>query len=265
MFSSAVCAFSSGANRVASMNKRRALTDEEKAEAGRLKAIYERRKSEARSRGESLTQEAVGSKCGWESPQSAVNQYLNGRVPLNLEALLRFSEALQFRPNEVSPRLVSGFESLSNEPVGMASNVSGDPIKIKSGLVPVVGKAQLGMNGFFEEMGYPPGGGDGYLHTYSSDPDAYALRVVGSSMEPRIRSGEFVVVEPHGCYVSGDEVMVKTVDGQSMIKVFMYHRDGEVRLLSVNDAHQPVTLQEESITHIHPVAAIVKASRLVEL
>lgn len=247
------------------MNKRRALTDEEKAEAGRLKAIYERRKSEARSRGESLTQEAVGSKCGWESPQSAVNQYLNGRVPLNLEALLRFSSALQFRPEEVSARLIQGVDVLSSAPARMESNVAGDPIKIKSGLVPVVGKAQLGMNGFFEEMGYPPGGGDGYLHIYSSDPDAYALRVVGSSMEPRIRSGEFVVIEPGGAYIAGDEVMVKTADGQSMIKVFMYHRDGEVRLLSVNDAHQPVTLQEESITHIHPVAAIVKASRLVEL
>lgn len=145
------------------------------------------------------------------------------------------------------------------------SNVEGGPIKLKTGLVPVVGKAKLGLDGFFEEMGYPPGGGDGYLKIYSDDPDAYALRVVGSSMEPRIRSGEFVLVEPGNGYVAGDEVLVKTTDGQSMIKVFMYHRDGEVRLLSVNDAHPPLTVPEASITKIHPVGAIVKASRLVEL
>lgn len=145
------------------------------------------------------------------------------------------------------------------------SNVEGGPIKLKTGLVPVVGKAKLGLDGFFEEMGYPPGGGDGYLKIYSDDPDAYALRVVGSSMEPRIRSGEFVLVEPGNGYVAGDEVLIKTTDGQSMIKVFMYHRDGEVRLLSVNDAHPPLTVPEASITKIHPVGAIVKASRLVEL
>ena len=145
------------------------------------------------------------------------------------------------------------------------SNVEGGPIKLKTGLVPVVGKAKLGVDGFFEEMGYPPGGGDGYLKIYSDDPDAYALRLVGSSMEPRIRSGEFVMVEPNHSYIAGDEVLVKTDDGQAMIKVFMYHRDGEVRLLSVNDAHPPLTLPEASITHMHPVGAIVKASRLVEL
>lgn len=148
---------------------------------------------------------------------------------------------------------------------GMESNVEGGPIKIKTGLVPVVGKAKLGVDGFFEEMGYPPGGGDGYLKIFSDDPDAYALRVVGNSMEPRIRSGEFVMIEPSHSYIAGDEVLVKTEDGQSMIKVFMYRRDGEVRLLSVNDAHPPLTLAEDSITKMHPVGAIVKASRLVEL
>lgn len=264
-FSPAVCDGISAANKVVAMKKRRDLTAEEKAEAGRLKAVYEARKREARSRGESLTQESVGAMCGWESPQSAVNQYLNGRVPLNLDALLRFSAALVFAPAEVSPRLASGLDALPRAPSEHDVNIHGDPIKIKQGLVPVVGRAQLGVNGYFEEMGYPPGGGDGYLKIYSDDPDAYALRLAGSSMEPRIRSGEFVVIEPGNGYVAGDEVLVRTADGQSMIKVFMYHRDGEVRLLSVNDAHPPLTLAETEITHMHPVGAIVKASRLVEL
>ena len=170
------------------------------------------------------------------------------------------------RLQEIAAALgVSAGYLMGEEALGSHNNVEGGPIKLKTGLVPVVGKAKLGLDGFFEEMGYPPGGGDGYLRIYSDDPDAYALRVVGSSMEPRIRSGEFVLVEPSNGYVAGDEVLVKTTDGQSMIKVFMYHRDGEVRLLSVNDAHPPLTLPEASITKLHPVGAIVKASRLVEL
>lgn len=150
-------------------------------------------------------------------------------------------------------------------PAVIDSNTDGVTLQIKSGLVPVKGKAMLGDDGYFDEMDYPPGAGDGYLQFYSDDPDAYALRVVGSSMEPRIRSGEFVTIEPNQTYMAGDEVLVRTQDGRAMIKVFMYHRDGEIRLLSINDAHPPLSIPETTVTLIHPVSAIVKPSRLVEL
>lgn len=146
-----------------------------------------------------------------------------------------------------------------------ASNVEGIPAAIKDGMVPVVGMAQLGSNGYFEALDYPVGHGDGYVRIFSDDPNAYALKVIGDSMEPRIRSGEFVLIEPNKTFMAGDEVLVKTMDGQSMIKVFMYRRDGEVRLLSVNDSHPPITLLDEAIDKIHPVGAILKSSRFVEL
>lgn len=145
------------------------------------------------------------------------------------------------------------------------SNVEGEAAAVKDGIVPVVGMAQLGTNGYFEALDFPVGHGDGYIQIYSGDPNAYALKVVGDSMQPRIRSGEFVLIEPNRGFVSGDEVLVKTVDGRSMIKVFMYRRDGEYRLLSVNDAHPPTTLQEAEIEIIHPVGAILKGSRYIEL
>ncbi|KRW62357.1 LexA family transcriptional regulator [Pseudomonas sp. TTU2014-080ASC] len=144
-------------------------------------------------------------------------------------------------------------------------NVEGEPVPIKEGIVPVVGMAQLGSNGYFEALDFPVGHGDGYVQIYSNDPNAYALKVVGDSMEPRIRSGEYVLIEPNKGYVAGDEVLVKTLDGQSMIKVFMYCRDGEVRLLSVNEAHAPITMLLSQIDRIHVVGAIVKASRYVSI
>lgn len=146
-----------------------------------------------------------------------------------------------------------------------SSNVEGNPARVKDGLVPVVGMAQLGTNGYFEALDFPVGHGDGYVRIYSDDPNAYALKVVGDSMEPRIRSGEYVLIEPNRGYLSGDEVLVRTVDGQSMIKVFMFCRDGQVRLLSVNDAHSPLTMPEAAIEKIHPVGAILKASRFVDM
>jgi phage repressor protein C with HTH and peptisase S24 domain len=144
--------------------------------------------------------------------------------------------------------------------------VSGGVVPLKEGVVPVVGMAKLGMNGYFEAIDYPAGHGDGHVLISSSDPDAYALKVVGDSMEPRIRSGEYVLIEPGKCYMAGDEVLVQFQDGiaiQTMIKVFMYERDGACRFISVNDSHQPITIDMKSILKIHPVGAIIKASRYI--
>ncbi|WP_052659182.1 S24 family peptidase [Pseudomonas sp. LFM046] len=69
-------------------------------EAARLSAIYTARKADDKS----LSQLRVAHECGW-STQSAVSQYLRGTIPLNLEALIKLSKALQFSPAEVSPRL----------------------------------------------------------------------------------------------------------------------------------------------------------------
>lgn len=136
-------------------------------------------------------------------------------------------------------------------------------LKVAVGQVPVVGKAKLGMDGYFEEMNYPPGHGDGFLLIGSTDPNAYGLQVEGNSMHPRIKHREYVVIEPNHPYVSGDEVLVKTVSGSSMIKEFSYFRDGMYRFDSVNPSEKPIFLMPEEIELIHYVGGIVKSSRFV--
>lgn len=105
--SSAVCCGSSAANILHHMKTRRPLTPEEIAESQRLKAIYEQKKAAAKAAGRSLTQADVADACGW-SGQSAFSQYATGKVPLNVEALLKLSKALGFAPGEVSTRLMKG-------------------------------------------------------------------------------------------------------------------------------------------------------------
>lgn len=135
---------------------------------------------------------------------------------------------------------------------------------VRSGLrIPVVGGARLGDNGHFVELEYPAGHGDGYIDIPSSDPNAYALRCEGDSMSPRIKHGEFVIVEPGHAVVAGDEVVVKASDGRVMVKTFLYRRDGRVHLDSVNEAHPRVAIDEAQIDALHYVGAIAKASRWV--
>jgi phage repressor protein C with HTH and peptisase S24 domain len=112
--SSAICLSISSANTLVRMKIRRPLTPEEVAESARLKAIYEQRKSAAKAAGRSLTQADVAEACGW-SGQSAFSQYATGKVPLNVEALLKLAKALNFDASEVSSRLLSTVASVQQE------------------------------------------------------------------------------------------------------------------------------------------------------
>lgn len=140
---------------------------------------------------------------------------------------------------------------------GMLSEPAPEPYR----KIPVVGTAQLGEDGFHLEMGFPVGHGDGFVSYASRDPNAYALRVKGDSMRPRIKPGEFVLVEPNQPPQAGEEVLVRTKDGRVMVKVLDFHRDGIVQLSSINEQHRPITLEETDIELLHFVAAIVKAIR----
>lgn len=126
--------------------------------------------------------------------------------------------------------------------------------------VPVLGMAQLGDNGFWSEIEYPVGHGDGFVDVPTKDKDAYALRCIGDSMRPRIKDREFVVVEPNHAIEPGDEVLVKAKDGRVMVKEFLYQRAGRTHLISVNEAHGTLALKDEDIEKMHYVGWIAKPS-----
>lgn len=96
----------------------------------------------------------------------------------------------------------------------------------------------------------------------SRDRNAYALRCVGDSMSPRIKHGEFVIVEPNHTIVAGDEVLVRTEDGRSMIKVFLYERDDRIHLDSINNGYGQMTIDKNQIIKFHYVAGIAKQALL---
>lgn len=124
--------------------------------------------------------------------------------------------------------------------------------------IPVVGTTQLGDDGYWAELEYPAGHGDGYIDWPTRDANAYALRCRGDSMKPRIKSGEFVIIEPNRTPISGDEVLIKATDGRVMVKELLYQRDGATHLLSVNESHGKLVLRMDEISLMHYVAGIAK-------
>ena len=125
--------------------------------------------------------------------------------------------------------------------------------------VPIVGHAIASPtnDGYFDDMGLPPGASDGFLNWPTADHSAYALRVRGDSMQPRIRPGEIIIIEPSHAIAAGDDVLVKCADGRKMVKQLLFRRRGEVTLGSINAAHQQVTLLDSEVEAMHYIAAIV--------
>lgn len=101
--------------------------------------------------------------------------------------------------------------------------------------VPVIGFAQAGTAGYFDDAGYPTGGGwDEIRFPELGDPHAYALEVAGDSMEPVYRDGDRLIVSPGGNVRKGDRVVVKTRDGEVMVKELARQTANRVELHSLN-------------------------------
>ncbi|KJK19079.1 LexA family transcriptional regulator [Pseudomonas sp. 2(2015)] len=109
------------------------LSAEQLDDARRLHDIYKLRVKESRADPEKpiLTQTEVGERCEWKSPQSTVSQYMTGKVALNLEALVKLSQALDFEPYEVSPTLAAGIRRTTAS-VDHTVEAANSPIPVQS-------------------------------------------------------------------------------------------------------------------------------------
>jgi hypothetical protein len=122
----------------------------------------------------------------------------------------------------------------------------------------IVGTAQLGPEGFWDALTVA----DGWLDVPTTDPDAYSLRVKGDSMAPAIRSGWVVWCEPNHQLIPGEYVMVRCVDGQSMVKELLFENAEEVSLAAINDNFGRMTIPRSDIEQIHYVGGIVPPSKI---
>ncbi|MGL9719953.1 S24 family peptidase [Symbiopectobacterium sp.] len=205
--------------------------------------------AKAKMKEKGLSQERLGEMLG--KTQGAIAHWLNGRREPSIEDIAKIMEILNIRELSLhSDATVQETKPDKIEFVGM----------LKEGSVPVHGEAVMGVDGEFDMQENLAG----YLQIFSPDPRAFSVRVKGDSMFPRITSGEFVVVEPGSAVCAGDDVFVRTTAGRNMIKRLGYHREGSYQLLSVNQQHPPLTIDEKDIDIIYFVAAIVKSSRYVE-
>lgn len=114
--------------------------------------------------------------------------------------------------------------------------------------VPLLGMAQAGQDGFFDDAGLPAG--DGWDQTELPRPgdSLLSLRIVGDSMAPLYREGDRLIVDREATEVrKGDRVVIRTRGGETLAKEVSVLTADVVTLASVNPTYPPRTVARPDI------------------
>ncbi len=139
--------------------------------------------------------------------------------------------------------LVSGMPALSRGGRGTVSR-----------RIPLIGLAQAGGEGYFDDGGYPVGGGwDEISVPEVGDPNAYALEISGDSMDPVYRDGDVVIVSPAAPVRRGDRVVIRSQKGEVMAKELLRQSARRVELRSLNPLHPNYSFDLPELTWMHRI------------
>ncbi len=145
---------------------------------------------------------------------------------------------------EAFTSLVSGARALS----------SSAAVRNSARRIPLIGFAQAGSDGFFDDGGYPVGGGwDEVTLPEIGDSNAYALEISGDSMEPVFRDGDMVIVSPAAPIRRGDRVVVRTLRGEVMAKQLARRSARRIDLRSLNPAHENYSFDLAEVAWMHRI------------
>jgi phage repressor protein C with HTH and peptisase S24 domain len=141
----------------------------------------------------------------------------------------------------------------------MALVANGSRRGIRPRTIPLIGFAQAGAGGFFDNDGLPTGDGwDEVAFPDIGDDHVYALEITGESMAPLYRDGDTIIVSPNAPVRRGDRVVVRTLEGEVMAKELKRKTLKTVELASLNPDHPDRVL---NLTDVAFIARVIWASQ----
>ncbi|MBE0535653.1 MAG: helix-turn-helix domain-containing protein [Phycisphaerae bacterium] len=126
--------------------------------------------------------------------------------------------------------------------------------EVKAGmLVPVINRVAAGYPVDFDDLGYPVGYADDYVRCPGiHDPNAFAVRVVGDSMEPKFREGEIVIFSPSTDVRNGDDCFIRfSHPHETTFKRVFFEADGRLRLQPRNQNYAPTIIEGDRISGMY--------------
>ncbi|MES2473137.1 MAG: helix-turn-helix transcriptional regulator [Pseudomonadota bacterium] len=125
---------------------------------------------------------------------------------------------------------------------------------VRTRMVPLIGMAQAGVSGFFDDAGFPAGQGwEDIAFPEIADEHCYALEISGESMLPVFRDGDRILVSPSATARRGDRVVVKTHAGEVMAKQLGRMTAQRIELKSFNLAFEDRGFAVSEIAFIHRI------------
>ena len=120
-------------------------------------------------------------------------------------------------------------------------------------LVPIINKVAAGYPVDFNDLDYPVGIADDYVRCPDlHDPNAFAVRVVGDSMEPRFHEGDIVIFSPALKVENGDDCFVRfTNPHETMFKRVFFEGDSKIRLQPRNERYSPTIIEGKRIDGVY--------------
>ncbi|MEA3226200.1 MAG: LexA family transcriptional regulator [Planctomycetota bacterium] len=141
--------------------------------------------------------------------------------------------------------------------------VKQDKVTIAAGRqVPIINKVTAGYPRDFDDMDYPVGVADDYIRCPDlHDPNAFAVRVVGDSMEPKFKENDIVIFSPAADVNNGDDCFVRfATPHETTFKRVFFEKDNNIRLQPRNAKYSPAIVEGKRINGIY--RAIIKHEML---
>lgn len=254
---------------------RRQLTEHEILCAQRLRRIWD-----AKKKALGLTQELAGERLGMT--QGAVGQYLNGRVPMNLETKIKFAELLDVGVEEIDDDLLqhptvlsyqrkcSSLQHLEVNETGLGLDTTplGEPSRPRFIDIPVFDVELAAGNGTHIDVDrvtefFPIS--ENRLREAHVPPDqAAVVKVRGDSMESTLQDGDIVLVDTSIKRPVSGKIFAFAFDEELRVKRFTKRLDGSWRISSDNEGNPAYQDEIVSNHNIQQLRLIGQVKTLLE-
>jgi phage repressor protein C with HTH and peptisase S24 domain len=126
--------------------------------------------------------------------------------------------------------------------------------RVPARMVPLIGMAQAGSAGYFDDAGFPAGSGwENIAFPEIGDAHCYALEIAGDSMLPVYRDGDRILVSPSASLRRADRVVVKTHAGEVMAKQLGRMTAQRIELKSFNPLFEDRGFALREIAFVHRI------------
>lgn len=175
-----------------------------------------------------------------------------GLDPTSFNRSKRFSSDADARPRWPSTESLSKVLAATGVSFGEFAAMAEGGGTVGAKGVPLIGFAQAGDDGYFDDAGFPVGQGwDEIDFPGLAREGVYALEISGDSMAPVYREGDRIVVDPTGGEPRrGDRVVVKTTSGEVLAKEVARITGKALELKSLNPDYPGRTLERKDVAWI---------------